>query len=60
MEEKQAKAKIHFNGRFTMTGLIILGWFIYAGTGGFPDKDRNRPYIKVEKAATTIEYSLKD
>lgn len=41
MEEKLTNAKTHINGGFTMIGLIILGWFIYAGIGRFSDRDRS-------------------
>ena len=41
MEEKQTKVKVHFNSGAIMIGLIVLGWFIYAGIGRFSDRDRS-------------------
>ena len=39
---RQAKVKLTFEGGGSiMLGLIVLGWFIYAGIGRFADRDRS-------------------
>lgn len=44
MENKDSissKTKIQLGGGSIMLGLIVLGWFIYAGIGRFTDRDRS-------------------
>ena len=36
-----SKTKIEVGGGSIMIGLIVLGWFIYAGIGRFSDRDRS-------------------
>ena len=36
-----SKTKIEVGGGSIMLGLIVLGWFIYAGIGRFSDRDRS-------------------
>ena len=36
-----SKTKIELGGGSIMLGLIVLGWFIYAGIGRFADRDRS-------------------
>ena len=36
-----SKTKIELGGGSIMFGLIVLGWFIYAGIGRFADRDRS-------------------
>ena len=40
-ENRQTKVKVHFDSGAIMIGLIVLGWFIYAGIGRFSDRDRS-------------------
>ena len=40
-KDRQTKVKLTFDGGSIMFGLIVLGWFIYAGIGRFADRDRS-------------------
>lgn len=40
-KDRQTKVKVTFDGGSVMIGLIVLGWFIYAGIGRFADRDRS-------------------
>ena len=40
-KDRQTKVKLTFDGGSVMFGLIVLGWFIYAGIGRFADRDRS-------------------
>ena len=60
-ENRQTKVKVHFDSGAIMVGLIVLGWFIYAGIGRFSDRDRSvvvkglsEREVEIERSNTVI------